>query len=393
MDRRYPQHPSFLAEPKKPDLEMLLVWMVQAGETNVSVGYDDATGKVLRTIGQPLELVNLGQTKASLRLDSRYIKDVLQRADQDSVAWTPIADHLRETYGFQPLVTDLFLCFLCQRDHRALREIDGEPVEVRIGMTPTARLRLQRGKLVGAAEWHRLRDLGNQLFNVARPTANRSLQGQDRFAIALKQSGEGKRTVLQGLHERLVHLGVTAGDRLKEVATANTRLAALGQATADSYKVLTELLAVWPDDASDPMRSVVQQGESIREILGDLNEHARANLNAGTQHSVFGVEVREHLGVLDGRLAAAQAEQPLTKEWIGDWNKKSQELIKKLIEQPVTPPPAPTPSSPRAVLCKARVNTGDAKAVSGFLTQVQEAIAKEGTGSINLKLIREEDGE
>jgi len=48
---------------------------------------------------------------------------------------------------------------------------------------------------------------------------------------------------------------------------------------------------------------------------------------------------------------------------------------------------------PRAVLCKARVNTGDAKAVSGFLTQVQEAIAKEGTGSINLKLIREEDGE
>jgi len=102
---------------------MLLVWMVQAGETNVSVGYDDATGKVLRTIGQPLELVNLGQTKASLRLDSRYIKDVLQRADQDSVAWTPIADHLRETYGFQPLVTDLFLCFLCQRDHRALREM------------------------------------------------------------------------------------------------------------------------------------------------------------------------------------------------------------------------------------------------------------------------------
>jgi len=89
------------------------------------------------------------------------------------------------------------------------------------------------------------------------------LQGQDRFAIALKQSGEGKRTVLQGLHERLVHLGVTAGDRLKEVATANTRLAALGQATADSYKVLTELLAVWPDDASDPMRSVVQQGSQF----------------------------------------------------------------------------------------------------------------------------------
>ena len=189
MDRRYPQHPTFLADPKKQDLEALLDWMVQAGETNVSVAYDESVGKVLKTLGQPLELVNLGQTKASLRLDSRYIKDVLQRTDQDSVAWTPIADHLRETYGFQPLVVDLFLCFLCQRDHRALQEIDGETVEVRIGMPQTTRVRLQRGKLVSAADWHRLRDLGNQLFEEPRPPAHRSLQGQDRFAAALRAAG------------------------------------------------------------------------------------------------------------------------------------------------------------------------------------------------------------
>jgi hypothetical protein len=155
MDRRYPQHPTFLAEPKKPDVEALLSWMVDAGEGSVSIAYDEAVGRVLKTLGQPLELVNLGQTKASLRLDSRYIKDVLQRADQDSVAWTPIADHLRETYGFQPLLIDLFLCFLCQRDHRALQELHGEAIEVRIGMPQATRIRLQRGSLVSAADWHR----------------------------------------------------------------------------------------------------------------------------------------------------------------------------------------------------------------------------------------------
>src|SRR5439155_18689034 len=217
MDRRYPQHPHFLAEPKKPDLEALVEWMVQAGETNVSVAYDEAAGKVLKNLGQPLELVNLGQTKASLRLDSRYIKDVLQRADQDSVAWAPIAEHLRDTYGLQPLVIDLFLCFLCQRDHRALQELDGEPVEARVGMSATVRIRLQRGKLVSAADWHRLRDLGNQLFSVQRPPAHRSLQGQDKFATALRQAGQEKRTVIQqGLHQRLVHVGVDQGERLKE---------------------------------------------------------------------------------------------------------------------------------------------------------------------------------
>lgn len=407
MDRRYPQHPTFLAEPKKQDLEALLGWMVDAGEGSVSVAYDENVGRVLRNLGQPLELVNLGQTKASLRLDSRYIKDVLQRADQDSVAWTPIADHLRETYGFQPLLIDLFLCFLCQRDHRALEDISGEPVEVRIGMSQATRLRLQRGKLVSAADWHRLRDLGNQLFEEPRPAAHRSLQGQDRFTAALRTKGQAKRTVLQGLHTRLVHLGVERGDRLAELSTANTRLGPLAQSTTDTHKVLTELLAAWPDDASDALRTIVQQAESIRDALGELNEHARANLEAGENHPGVGSEVRGHLSALEGRLAAAQAEQPLTKDWVTTWNRKSQELIKRLIEQPqplvgpqlpvvgggVVPPVVAPPPAPRSVLVKARVNPTDADAISAFLAAVRKALAEQGTEPISVALVRTEGEE
>jgi hypothetical protein len=402
MDRRYPQHPNFLAEPKKPDLEVLLHWMVDAGEESASVPYDDAVGKVLKTLGQPLELVNLGQTKASLRLDSRYIKDVLQRADQDSVAWTPIADHLREIYGFQPLLVDLFLCFLCQRDHRALQEIHGEPIEVRIGIPQTTRIRLQRGSLVSAADWHRLRDLGNQLFEEPRPPAHRSLQGQDRFASSLRTKGQEKRTVLQGLHSRLVHLGASDGERLHEVSTANSRLAALAQMTTDSYKVLTETLAAWPDDASDALRALVQQADRIRDVLGDLNEHAYNNLKAGINHALVGTEVSGHLSALDGRLRASQVEQPLTKEWVSTWNKKAQELIKRLIEQPQSPQPPvlpePTVSSPlhppmpsRAVILKARLDPHDADAISSFLAQAQKLLAEQGANPISVILAREED--
>ena len=401
MDRRYPQHPNFLSEPKKQDLETLLEWMVQAGETNVSVAYDENVGRVLKTIGQPLELVNLGQSKASLRLDSRYIKDVLQRTDQESVAWIPIADHLQETYGFQPLVVDLFLCFLCQRDHRALQEISGEPLEVRIGLSLTTRVRLQRGKLVSAADWHRLRDLGSQLFNEPRPAAHRSLQSQDHFAAALSRQSQAKRTVLQGMHARIVHLGVEQGDRLKELAAANTRLSALAQETTDSYKMFTELLAAWPDDTSDAIRSIVQQAESIRDALGELNEHARAHLNAGTHHSSIGAEAGDHLSGLESRLAAAQAEQPLTKDWIQSWNKKAQDLIKRLIEQPQPPPPPPPPLpppleppvAPRAVLLKRRLNPSDADAVSSFLAEVRKALAGQGSEHVNVVLVREEDVE
>jgi hypothetical protein len=409
MDRRYPQHPTLLAEPKKQDLEALLGWMVAAGEGSVSIAYDEDVGKALKTLGQPLELVNLGQTKASLRLDSRYIKDVLQRADQDSVAWTPIADHLRETYGFQPLLVDLFLAFLCQRDHRALQEINGDPVDVKIGMSQATRIRLQRGKLVSAADWHRLRDLGSQLFDEPRPAAHRSLQGQDRFAAALRTKGQAKRMVLQALHARLVHLGVTQGDRPSELSAVNTRLGPLAQSTTDSYKVLTEILAAWPDDASssggDALRAIVQQAENIRDALSELNEHARTNLEAGVNHPVVGTEVRGHLSALEGRLAAAQAEQPLIKDWITSWNKKAQELIQRLIEQPQSPI-APTPaigsvvpfavtpvSTPRSVLVKARVNPTDADEISDFLAEVRKALSEQGTKPISIALVRTEENE
>ncbi|MDQ3363903.1 MAG: DUF6079 family protein [Myxococcota bacterium] len=410
MDRRYPQHPTFLAEPKKQDLEALLGWMVDAGEGSVSVAYDENVGKVLKTLGQPLELVNLGQTKASLRLDSRYIKDVLQRTDQDTVAWTPIADHLRETYGLQPLVVDMFLCFLCQKDHRALQDVNGEPVDVRIGMSPTTRIRLQRGKLVSAADWHRLRDLGNQLFDEPRPAAHRSLQGQDRFMAALRAKGQTKRTVVQGLHARLVHLGLAKGDRLTELSTANTRLAALAQSTTDSHKVLSELLAAWPDDASDPVRAIVQQAEALRDALGDLNEDARATLTAGGGHAEIGTEVHSHQVALEGRLAATQAEQPITKEWIASWNKKAQELIKQLVARPQQPvggggvvstgsggvstsggnvtPGGSVQPAPNSVLVTKTLDPTDADEVSSFLAEVKKALGSQGTKPITVTLVR-----
>ncbi len=197
------------------------------------------------------------------------------------------------------------------------------------------------------------------------------------------------------MHERLVELGVDHGERLKELSDANARLAALGQSTSDSHKVLTELLAAWPDNSADPVRSIVQEAGAISMALGELNEHARVNLNAGVQHAALGAEVREHLGTLADRLASARATQPLTRDWIQSWNRTAQDLTRRLIAQPAaTPTPVPLPlPRPRAVLCKARLNPGDEAAVAAFVQEVGKAIAKAGGGSISLKLIQEEDGE
>ena len=153
------------------------------------------------------------------------------------------------------------------------------------------------------------------------------------------------------------------------------------------------------------MRSIVQQAGAIRDALGDLNENARANLTAGVNHLAVGVEVRGHLGALEGRLSAAQNEQPLSKDWVQSWNQKAQQLIKRLLEQPQpapalagTPQAAPTapvvaPVAPKTVLVKGRLNPTDAGAVAGFLEQLKKALAAQGTESINVTVVREEDGD
>jgi hypothetical protein len=429
LERRYPQHPRFLTEPKKADLELLLKWMVDAGETHQSVAFDEATSRVLKTLGEPLELVNLGQTKASLRLDTRYVRDVLQHADKDIVAWNTVVEHLRGTYGLEPLLTDLFLCWLCQRDHRALRA-DGTPAEVRLGMPPSEQVRLQRGELVPAAAWSRLRDLGAALFGEHRPAAHRSLQTQDRFAAAMRKRGAERRTTLQGVHERLVHLGVgpAPGGRLEEVATANARLAPLAQTTTDSHKVLVELLAQWPEDVSDPVRAVVAEADALREALAEVSEHDRQSLQAGLSHAIVGPDVAAHLAGLEARLHGVQAELPLTRAWVKTWNGEAQQLIRRLIEQPrvaaptgataatgggvsATPVsggkttsvgptvvaaggrPGPVPGGAVGLrLAEARLDAGDPDEVSAFLGRVRKALEAQGPGMIAVALVREGDG-
>ncbi|MBI2893932.1 MAG: hypothetical protein HYY06_10300 [Deltaproteobacteria bacterium] len=398
LDRRYPQHPTFGAEPRKADLERLLGWMVSAGDATVSVAFDDDTAKVLRTIGQPLELVNLGQAKASLRLDSRYIKDVLQRTDKDLVNWSEVSEWLREQYGLQPLIVDLFLAFLCQRDHRALNQVSGDPIDVTIGMPASVAIRLERGKLVGHAEWSRVRELCGQLLGLPQPAAQRSLQLQDRVASQMRERAIDRRRTLQGLHERLGQLGVETGARPNEIAEANARLAPLVESTSDSHKVLLALLAKWPSEADDPVRAVVQQVEGIRHALDGLDDGARNNLERARGHSPLGPRVSAHLDSLASHLGAANAQCPLTREWMGTWNAGAQALIAELITAPPEPPeppgprpPTPAPVPPSRQVFSATVNAGDARAVAEALEKARRKLAELKKGRVHVSITREDD--
>ncbi|HLL23477.1 MAG TPA: DUF6079 family protein [Kofleriaceae bacterium] len=410
MDRRYPEHPAFLAEPKRADLARLLDWMVAAGDATTSVVYDDDTERVLKNIGQPLELVNLGQTKASLRIDSRYIKDVLQRADKDVVSWAEVSDSLREKYGFQPLILDLFLAFLCQRDHRALNAVSGEPIEVTIGMSSSAAVRLERGKLVSPAEWSRLRELATQVLGLPQPPPQRSLQQQDKLASAMRASGVERRLALEGIYERLGQLGVTSGARRDEITTARDRLAPLAGTTNDSFKVLSALLAHWPDKPDDPLRTIVHGAKAARDALAPLDDRARDNLAKGQGHSSVGALATEHVESLVAYLAAASIERPITAAWVSNWNSRAQQLIAQLIAAPTANIPSgtgtsgtsgpgsagtgstrPLPTAPERVLYNEVLAVGTKPSVRDAVSAIQAKLDAAPRGRVRVTITREDD--
>ncbi len=410
MDRQFPQHPQFLSEPKRADLELLLKWMVEAGETSVSVLYDEATGRVLRNLGQPLELVNLGQTKAQLRLDTRYIADVLSKVDKDTVDWSTVVEHLRTTYGLPSQVIDLFLCFICQRTHRALNANTLDPVDVLIGMSSSSSVRLQRGSMVDAPAWGRLRSLGNLLFGESVATAYRTLQIQDKFCLSLRSHARDRRTILQQLHQRIQELGIQAGDRLTECAEANARLAPLDSSSTDSSKLLSDFLAKWPETPSDPAVVAVQQADKVRGALDFLNGQALRTLRAAKDHPTLGTEVHGHLRELDEHLAGAQSKFPITEAWVRTWNKGAEDLTHQIVKlataqvQPPPEPPRPVPSPPEpppakpvtppaGASLKRRVDPSNADEVSDFLGLVRKQVEAVKSGPVTWALIQVEEDE
>jgi hypothetical protein len=351
LDRRYPQHPRFLAEPRPGELRALLAWMIAAAETaDKRAPFDDATERVLRDLAEPLEIADIGQRQARLRLDTRYIRDVLDRFAEPSVLWAPIDAHLAETYGFQPSVRNLFLVFLMRLlSFRAVRDGTGEAVgEVGVDNRPLTALRLERAPVLELAEWSRARELGRALFNLAEAPAHGTLSAQDVWAADLRRQGHPRRAELQRLHTLLSPLVPAGSDRMLEVRRAIDRLAPLDDPTLDSFRMLRAVLDQWPADAGDPLREVVRTTPGALDAAEKLDRTAVDHLDAAVDHTELGDEVRELLAALARDLSAGHLVAPLRAAAVREWNERANGLLRRIIDakprpQPQPPMPTPTP--------------------------------------------------
>ena len=307
--------------------------------------------KVLKTIGEPLELVSMGQTRAQLRLDTRYIKTVREEAKGESVLWDSIDRKLQETYALTPIVRNFFLKLLSRLDSfRVVHAIQGDPIDVEIDTKSRTHVKLVRAPLLELAQWSRARELGPALFKLSATSATRTLTEQDRFARELYVATTERRAQLQGLHERLVTMGAN-GTRKTELRAAIDRLAPLVKQPTDSCSVLRDWLDLWPDDASDPVRTAVAKSGAVADALKKIDETLRLSLSRAVNGPV-GSEVQAHLDALLALVNAGEQERALTEQAILQWNTAGTTLLHRVIEQlpPPPPPPPPPPLSPPPVV-------------------------------------------
>ncbi|QRK05237.1 hypothetical protein JQX13_34270 [Archangium violaceum] len=333
LARRYPQHPTFLSEPRVDDLQVLCDWMVQAHESGAPLPFNEQQGKVLKNLGGPLELVELGQTRGTLRRDTRYIKGVLEAATSETLMWGAVDQRLEENFGLPPSVRCFFLAFFARAyGYRVLEGAQGSPWEPRVESSVRANLKLVRAPLLSVAVWGQTLDLAKSLFELQRP-GQRTLGEQDKLVNTLRQEGERRRGALLGVRERLVHLGVGGSPRVVEVDEAILRLKPLVTPGMEPHAQLEALLQAWAREKGDAARVVVQRAEEMQRALESLSDSLRSKLEtvAGKvpQHEVSARACLRSLGEL---LGASELAKPLRKEAVEAWNREADAHLSRILD-------------------------------------------------------------
>jgi hypothetical protein len=389
LDRAYSAHPNFGAEPKPEGLRTLCDWLCRAAERPEQMeAYSDDEARVLRTLGEPLELVTLGQTRGQLRLDTRYIKTVRDEARGESVLWDAIDRRLSETYALPLVVRNFFLKLTLRLDSfRAVHALQGDAVEVEIDNRTRGNVKLVRAPLLELSEWSRARDLGPAVLGAERPSSTRTLAEQDRYAAELRRVAAEKHRELQGLHERLVSLHAP-GKRADDIKTALARLGTLTAPSADTAALLRGFLDAWPDDEGGHVRAAVSRVAPVREALAAMDDTARRVLDHA-RTGPLGASVDAHLGSLLDLLGAGELECPLSKAAIIQWSTEARTLLTRVLGnggQPPPPPPPPPlpPPHPGTKRVERHLRAADAEARRALLLQLDEEVRGLGDAEVDV---------
>lgn len=377
LDRRYPQHPAFQrsAEDRKEEasrtqLKAVEDFLRKAWGQSGSIHFDGDTAGALERVGKPLELVEVGTSRAGVHHHGRFVKEVVaELGDHGTVSWAPIAEKLREPpFGLTQDVVDLMLVYVCLGGYR-LRTSSGDRVDARVGLG-AGTYTLEKAALLELAPWSRARTLASQVLDVRRADAHRSLSAQDKLAMSMATAARGLRQDLSTLHARLVQLGSEGTPRLAQVKELLDLLGGLVRENSDSYTILTEFLGRWPEDDA-PHRDQLKAVKGNLSALETLDRTSRGHL-IRARTGRLGARIETALGELNERLSQREQVRPLRRLDVESFNREAQAIVQELLVRPPVHPPEPPVFPPQPGEERKIVQVPDASTLKALLAELVE---------------------
>ncbi len=245
LERRYPQHPRFLAAPVAASLGKLLGLdrRLAADPKNNILAGDEI--EIAKKLGEPLDLFEPGSGVANVKHGGLYLDRLRE--------WIRAGEHgverllkllASEPVGLSRLPAQLLIAVLANRDAYRLI-LDGRTLAIDSPSGVDPRATLERGSLVPLTTWNDARAAASMLFEVADVPGAHSIGNADTLIARLREPLERNLETLRRCSAAFESLAVSARYSGPSVVanryrTAQRELAALH----DDSKMLERLAAL-----------------------------------------------------------------------------------------------------------------------------------------------------
>ncbi len=340
FQRLHPHHPRFerkiTQQALRRFLNEILVNAEQTGETvEKTIDRED----LAKTIGEPLELVEIGTSKIGIRPQSRYLLRLNEIASGTKVEADDVREKLKQAFGFTDDVVDLFLLYLIKgkgyRVHKGERSVDSETIDFgRLdGVT------LERGQQIEIHQWTEVKKQIADTWGSRIDPPELTLASQDELWREAGRLSREAKPLIDRIEKHLALLIDIAGGerqaslRYQSVQSALDLNALPLDESKDSFDGLKEILE-WAPMFEGVLRSdakeVIRMRSSLDQALGKLEVGtARRILSIAKNGDQDAERLREKLLAF---LSEVQRNADLVSHG-SDWSKNANTLIDNRLAQ------------------------------------------------------------
>jgi len=313
--RLHPQHPRFKRKITVASLRRFLdEVLVEASRYGGKVDKNIDREDLAKSIGEPLDLVDIGSIKIGIRTQSRFLGRVVELSSGSQVDADQIRQKLQEEYGFKDDLVDFFLLYLIKASGYRVIKNDRPVDSASINFGKLTGIILERGEQLEIHEWTKVKREITDIWGLKTEAPELTIAAQDELWTKVNARAADLKIELKNIQSRLKVLITNAGGtpsetaRMKSVQAAIALNALAQEKNSNSFKGLNGVLEWNPEideverkDAKQVLRERSEIQNALTELSADTVQRIKRMSDTGDNGAkVIQDDVLEFLSQLQG---------------------------------------------------------------------------------------------